>query len=257
MNIIGLTNVKNWITSTSSIPSSLLIIGDFGSGRHLVCNLLAEKLNVSSSNIQDLSKDISQERIDEIYLQLDRHLFIIDGSKISIINQQKLLKLIEEPPNNAYIVVLCESKNQVLETIRNRCYTIYMDRYSFEELKVFGNIDPTIANTPGKQLLWGKEDLNSINTICENIFKYLKTVNYPNFLSISGRFKYTDKDDGYAFELFIALLRKNCNTAFFNKLISFKVVEKTFSFINECSLPNINKKNLLERYLTDLRYDIN
>lgn len=259
MNIIGLDKIQDWIAAytfnVESFPHALILEGPYGGGRHLISNLIAEKLDIEE--VEDITDNISRELIDDIYLSPTQKVLIIDGSKISKANQQKILKLIEEPPVNSYIIIICENKWQVLETVRNRCFIKKLDTYTQAELSNFGSLPHIIANTPGKQLEWSSENLLEIENICNNILAYINTVNYPNLLSISSRFKYTDKDEGYSFSLFLELLKRSTLKAYQEGLVPFSIVLITQEFVRDCYLPNVNKKNLLEAYLTDIRYDTN
>ena len=67
----------------------------------------------------------SEEIVLESYalpVQADKKIFIIkdfDSSTESA--QNKLLKILEEPPKNVYMILTCSNVNQVLPTIRSRC----------------------------------------------------------------------------------------------------------------------------------------
>lgn len=259
MNVVGLKGIQDWVTSytfsPTTFPKSLILEGDMGSGRHLVANLINQNLSLSNEPVMEITDDISSDLIDGIYTSTTPVVYFIDGSKLSVSNQQKILKLIEEPPLYAYMIISCKNRFQLSETIRNRCIIKSMDTYSAEELGFFGGIDILIANTPGKQILWKNEDIPTIRNICKNIFEYIKTVNYPNLLSISGKFKYGEKDSGHDFNLFLSLLKEECKEAYKRGIIPFEVVSRTASFMSDCSISNLNRKNLLELYLTDIRYD--
>ncbi len=55
-------------------------------------------------------------------------LIIMDFELITIQAQNKLLKIIEEPPFYLHTFLITENEKQVLATIKSRCQTIYLDQ---------------------------------------------------------------------------------------------------------------------------------
>lgn len=88
--------------------------------------------------------DINVAECNEIIRQLSLQSFE-EGSKVQIIwmaeylgnNGNRLLKLIEEPPPNTYIFLLCESADNVLNTIKSRCRMISVPRIDSASLKAY------------------------------------------------------------------------------------------------------------------------
>lgn len=61
----------------------------------------------------------------------DKKIIIIDNAeKITIDAQNSLLKTLEEPPENTIFILVSSKENQILSTIRSRCYTIKFNRLS-------------------------------------------------------------------------------------------------------------------------------
>ena len=81
-----------------------------------------EKLLVSDSN----------EITDEVYIKPAEHdnkVFIINNIEASTEQaQNKLLKVLEEPPKNVYFLISCQDDNRVLQTIKSRCQKIVLEK---------------------------------------------------------------------------------------------------------------------------------
>ena len=79
--------------------------------------------------------DINVAECNEIIRQLNLQSFE-DGPKVQIIwmaeylgnNGNRLLKLIEEPPQDTYILLICEDTQAVLNTVQSRCRLINIPR---------------------------------------------------------------------------------------------------------------------------------
>ncbi len=109
---------------------------------------MAEKIisgacpDVSEYSIPEKKKFIPIESIREIkaaaYIkpsELDVRIFIInDADMMTIPGQNALLKLLEEPPNNVFIFLLCENSAGLLPTVRSRASIFRMQRFTQDEM---------------------------------------------------------------------------------------------------------------------------
>ncbi len=57
------------------------------------------------------------------------------AEKMNIACANKLLKLIEEPPNKTVFILIAEDEEQIISTIRSRCQTIYFQPLAAEYIK--------------------------------------------------------------------------------------------------------------------------
>ena len=85
-----------------------------------------------------LDKDIYSKIIDEVNkkpFEGDKKVIIIhQGNKLTIQAQNALLKTIEEPPTEVYIIILCESLELILDTIKSRCEIYKLTPLTKDEL---------------------------------------------------------------------------------------------------------------------------
>lgn len=88
-----------------------------------------EKLLVSDSN----------EIVSEAFVKpvnMANKIFLINNIDVSTEEaQNKLLKVLEEPPKNVYFILSAKSENKVLPTIRSRCEKIKVSPLSIEEIE--------------------------------------------------------------------------------------------------------------------------
>ncbi len=59
-------------------------------------------------------------------------LIIWQADKMNIASSNKLLKIIEEPPQKTLIILITESEKNILDTIKSRCQTIHLGALSDE-----------------------------------------------------------------------------------------------------------------------------
>lgn len=61
-------------------------------------------------------------------------LIIWQADKMNIATSNKLLKLIEEPPQKTLIILVAEDDKNILQTIKSRCQTLYFSALSHETI---------------------------------------------------------------------------------------------------------------------------
>lgn len=123
--------------SSNKISHAHLIIGPDGLGKSIIARIFALSI---------LSKDINKDYVDIINYKPSKSSFGVDevrniieevskkpyegdkkviiihrGEKLTSQAQNALLKTIEEPPKGVYIIILSESLELMLETIKSRC----------------------------------------------------------------------------------------------------------------------------------------
>ena len=121
----------------NTLSHAHLIAGEDGVGKGKLANILAkfilngyldreyvDIINYSSEK-SSFGVDDVRDIIEEVYknpFENDKKLIIIhEGNKLTIQAQNALLKTIEEPPKGVYIIILCESLELILDTIKSRC----------------------------------------------------------------------------------------------------------------------------------------
>ena len=181
-----------------------LIIGPNGIGKSILARIFALKILNKEKDIDyvdivnyrpskaSMGVDEVREIIEEVskrpYEGEKKVIIIHEGSKLTIQAQNALLKTIEEPPQGVYIILLAESLETLLETIKSRCqvykltplnnkqiekYINTLGNYSEEEIKASLAYGEGI---PGKaERLLNDDNLSELREI---IVKLLKDINY-------------------------------------------------------------------------------
>lgn len=259
MNLIGQDKIINFIKSNtiSTIPRTIMLEGEFGSGKHSLCNIIAD---MYSLELEDISNDLTFEKIEQITLTVSPKIYVINSSNITVKNENAILKFLEEPLKNAIIIVLTENKYSLLDTIRNRCYVLTLEKYSKDILKQFITNEKDeelflkICNTPGDIISLQENSLRDMLDLCNKIFTSINRATYANTLSLSNRMAFKDEKDKFNFILFFKLL----NIVAYERVIQNTVnciaeYQLTSEYLNRLSIRNIDKKMLFENYLLKLK----
>lgn len=174
-NIIGHEEIKKQIDR--SIDSGMfshahLIVGENGIGKSLVARSIGLKLlgkdvdrdyadivefkvakNKQSIGIKEVTERIIPE-INKKPYEGDRKIIIVyEANKMTVDAQNAFLKTIEEPPKGVFIILLSESLEIILETIRSRCQIHKLQRLNFKEMQAFLTRDyPNLSFSESKTI---------------------------------------------------------------------------------------------------------
>ena len=231
--MIGQTNLLKTLSryNRDTFPRSIILCGEEGSGKHTITNYISQ--NIIKFEILDITDNISDEYLDQIYRNPNPYIYLIDLNKLTEKSQNIILKFVEEPLNNSFIILLTNTTFNVLNTIINRCVIFNMDNYTDDELKTFienkenEELILQAVRTPGKILNNDLSNLKDLNDVVDKMVSKLSNASYANTLTIANKINY--KDEYNKFDLDIML-----NT------LSYKLY-KTYL--------EMNNKNMLEMYL--------
>ena len=147
----------NDIISRNKFPRFTILTGPYGSGKKLMADKIAKQLSRYVINV-DCKVDSIRQMITQVYKVLEPTVYIIaDADNMSENAKNAILKITEEPPNMAYIIMTLIDENNTLPTIRSRGTVYKMNPYSKYELEQYtrlNNIDLS------------KKDINSVLDVC-------------------------------------------------------------------------------------------
>ena len=170
---------------------------------------LKDKLLVSDS------EDIVEESfIKPIFA--NKKVFIIKNIDDAMeVAQNKLLKILEEPPANVYFLLTCSNVDKVLPTIRSRCNKHEIARLSRDKLSQLVKCDDdklplVLAVSDG---LLGKADFlakkKDFQTLCNDVFACLtKMQTSKDVLTYSKKLQAFKDDFNLIFEVFSTIFGK-------------------------------------------------
>lgn len=253
--MVGQKILRNLINESSldNFSHSTIFVGEKGCGKHLLVSMLAEKLNLQ---LLDITDNLNLDYINEIYLRSTPSIYLINASEITEKEQNVILKFLEEPLKNAYIVLIVESLNFLLPTIKNRCQVYTFESYTKEELFNFtADTDLLeVCTTPGQILEASRYDVKSIYDLCEKFISKVKNASYANTLSISDKINYKDNYDKIDLDIFfkflIYFLREKI-VAGDNTLYDFYNITREYKEKLDRD-PRLNKQHLFENYLSNI-----
>lgn len=258
VEILGQDNLMNKIRSKTldTFPRSLILNGEKGSGKHLISNFISEHLDIP---LIDITESISVEMLQDINEKPYPCLYLVDSDskKFSIRQQNAILKFLEEPLLNAYIIVLCENIDTLIETIKNRCQVWNILPYSKEILARFietsdNNLILSIARTPGRVKEIKAINLSDIFDLCYKLIDKISVASYPNTLSISNKISFDDAGPIPLYLFIECLLYSISERQKQGMMVPKYFYDLTLQLNREYKIKNLDRKYIFERFLTNL-----
>lgn len=198
--VVGQTALVNTLLGhikNNTLPRSILITGATGCGKTTVARILAHYINcenfdsktklpcfecsycraVAKKQYPDVEElNFSDDRGIDAVRQLiasaeyasnhNARIFILDEIQSATkAAQNALLKILEEPPEGVFLILLTTDPHKLLPTVKNRCLTLHVERV--EESLLATHLLSILEKEAKAQLF-----SNDTFTICKSIAKY-------------------------------------------------------------------------------------
>ena len=239
-----------------NFPHTVMFVGEHGCGKHTLCNYLSEKFDIKQHDITEL---ISLEMISEIESDAQVAFYVVNVSEISVKEQNILLKFLEEPPAQTFIILLVDNVSQIIPTVLNRCIVYEFEKYTAEQLSSFLSDEDKYdiiryCRTPGDVIEFETSDVSAIQHTCDTMLSFL-----PEAPTASAMHTYTSK---LAFEneqnkLNVSLFLRCLLFTLHDKIISGASLYTEYMLTNELvktfQIANIKKQPLWENFVIELQ----
>ena len=266
-----LLDIINKQIEDATFPRFSIIIGQEGSGKRTLAKAIAMALECNIVFIEP-KVDAVREMIKECYSVTEPMVYCIaDTDTMSVSAKNALLKICEEPPKNAYIIMTADSNTNVLSTLWSRAGRYFMQPYTPQDLIDYAEtacsepmnvgIMLDLCETPG--------DVNTLESVgAEEFYEFVeKVVDNVAETSAANAFKIANSinfkgTEGYDMALFLRAFRAICGTRLREATVKgntedlehyslgIKVVSKT---LNQLQITGINKGALFDIFILDIR----
>lgn len=257
--------------SMNTYPRFSIIAGNRGSGKKTLANNIAHKLSDTVVNITS-NVDGIRDMISEAYKVSRCIVYIIsDADDMSLSAKNAMLKVTEEVPNNAYIIMTVEDENNILDTIRSRACVYTTLPYTYNDLAEYVesihrkelsnmNIILDVCDTPGEidtLIESGVVDLyDYVNKVIDNI----ALVSIANALKIANKVSLKSDADGYDLKLFWKMfchicMQKGCVNVDNSNISNIYLIAMllTSDALSELRIKSINRQMLMDKWIISIR----
>lgn len=224
----------------------MLIVGAQGSGKY---TLAKEICNIIGAEAVDVKTDTESIKaiVYSVQNNMDKTAYIIRHiDEVSIMAANALLKIVEEPPHNAYFILTTSDTGGVLKTIVSRSCMINMSPYSKAELREVTNDELLVecCKNIGEVLYWKDKDFKAFVNLCSDVAINITSRTGVDTLRIS---QMVDETVMYQFATLVFAQLKLSRG---NALQAFKL---TTSAKDKLRSKSFNKTAIIDLWLTDIR----
>ena len=267
--MIGQVDLKNRVEqliNNNIFPRFSIFVGPKGSGKKTfvreVIKELTDGLYVECGTRVDDVRDFIADAYKVHSLAV---FFIPDADNMSNVAKNALLKVTEEPPNNAYFIMTLEDENNTLETIRSRGTVFHMDRYTPDEIfKYYWSLEgstltsyyiPNLCDTPGDVQTLIKMGVSEFYDYVQLVVDNIAEVSLANAFKIPSKLALKDGDEGYDLRLFLKAFYKICGDRFFIDLEQKygDGLAPTQTALQQLRIKGINKQMLIDNWILEVR----
>lgn len=243
-----------------SVPRFIIISGDEGSGRLTFTKAIMSMLHITGI-ISDCKIEDVRRTIEYAYEYTAPTMYIFrNADDMSVRAKNALLKVVEEPPNNAYFIMTVHNIDNMLGTIRSRGTVIKMEPYTPQELKSVCEDELKLEYcTNIGELQITHEEVQRAEDCVDDVLNALREKSGTKLLKactqLKGKQTETDNIDCL---LFFKIFLKRLYNAQANVLIykSFECLKAIFVCKQELTRNTINKKSSIESMLIKMLEEI-
>ena len=231
-----------------SVPRFIIISGDEGSGRLTFAKAIIKMINAKGIIMGNSISEV-RETIENAYTITEPTCYIFrNADDMSANAKNALLKVVEEPPNNAYFIMTVQNIDNMLGTIKSRGTVIKMEPYTREELLSATN-DEIILNYCSNigQIQIDKSDIKKAEKCADDVINSLKNKSGTSLLKACTQLKSKQTEsEKVDCLLFFRVFQKKLYEACKNDLLNTISICHISRCMQEISRKTINKKASVE-----------
>lgn len=244
-------------------PRFSIFIGDKGSGRK---TFIKQTLGGSMGTYQECAIDVESVRevIEQAYLTVGPMIYVFpDADTMSVAAKNALLKVTEEPPNDALFIMTLVNAENTLQTIRSRASIFYMDAYTPEEIleyyhnKTIGGDEEIIQKycfAPGDVDLLCSYEPKEFEGFILSVLENAEKVSGANSFKIGSRLNLGTDEKKYDLGLFWKAFRAECLAHIDSDPLKYIAgINITSDHMSELRVAGVNLQMAFDNWLLDLR----
>lgn len=256
-----------WWRKTNTFPRTIILSGMRGCGKRMFASYIAEQLGFDIRWVGNKVNDVRDMISDCRSLSKPTMFVFVGADDMSLSAKNSLLKVTEEPPNDAYFVIPLEDVSSTLATIKSRSIEIQMEPYTREQLAHFttNELCLEIAKCPGEIINLEKMGVENLVEIVEKVIDNIDDVSSGNALHISKNIKFKDDDDGYDLDVFWRVLLNRLAHRLYDNILEYGMdqvmvitgwMSTTQQYLNKLNNPSLNRKMLFDMWVMDIRGEV-
>jgi len=266
--MIGQNRLKETLDNLindNNFPRFSILVGMQGSGKRTIAKYIGKSIGAEVVEVSTKVDDV-RNIIEQAYKVTSKVVYIIsDCDAMSGASSNALLKVTEEPPNNAYFIVTVQDINKLLGTIKSRASVFNMDAYTPYELREYTeskyqvdaeemNIIRHICETPYEVDMILKSNAKEFYGYVEKVVDNIAVVSGSNAFKLTEKLALKDEEDKYDIRLFWKIFMKICLDSFPEDPFKYKDgIHITSKYLQQLGITGVNKVMLTDNWILDIR----
>ena len=250
----------------NKFPRFSILLGEKGSGKKTLAKEIGIMLNCDTMCVTPTVDNI-RVVIEDSYKLTSPIIYVIaDCDNMSSAAANALLKVTEEPPQQAYFIITCESADNLLNTVKSRGVTYMLEPYTYEDKCDFLECQakiPTceefmlsVAANLGELQEMLDMDVEAFKSYVDLVIDNIAEVSGSNAFKIGDKINFKEDKDKYDLRLFLRAFSSMCIDRMLKADDPLKyatAVAITGDCIQQLSIRGINKQMLFDTWLLDIR----
>lgn len=261
--MIGQKIFKNYLSNWKRPPQFIVLNGEVGSGRSTIIDLIKHKFKyqvvLCGTSVEEVRNIVTLS-----YRISDPTFYIFySGDKLSLSSKNALLKVVEEPPQNAFFIMRTE--NGIIETLKNRSFYYEMQPYEFDDLKSYFvkegkqelfNHYGKICKNIGQIKVFLNSPYDEIIDYCNKIVEVINQVSQGNIFNIPNKLKLGEDLEKWDVILFINVLEWVLSNKYFETKDDkyFQAIFRLNGVKSQLKIVGVNKQSVFDNFLLGLKY---
>lgn len=249
-----------------NFPRFLILEGAWGSGKKLLAKQISKMLNLEFVLVGTGVSDVRDAIASSNTVTVPTMYVIADADSMSVVAKNALLKVLEEPSNNAYFVMTLQSTEFMLPTILSRGQVLSMDLYTTDDILAYYNgfgqdIDEVeravvrcCCETPGEVELLRSQNAKEFKDYVQLVFDNIAKVSGSNSFKMSSKLALKSGDEGFDLPLFWKMFIQLCEEHILDDSRKYsKGILVTTKYLNSLKNVSLNKQYIFDMWLLDIR----
>lgn len=262
------------LTDKNKFPRFCIISGGEGFGKKVLSEYISKKLGCVFVPC-DIKVESVRETIYNAYAVSNKTLYMFfDCDNMSLAAKNALLKVTEEPPNNAYFIMTVRDLSSVLGTLISRATVFNMSSYTIDDIKEYAKEKNYSFDSKVEKLVYqicicpkdvavcSKIDVSYLYDLADKFIQYIGSVPVYNEFKIVSSLS-TKKDDGKLDPvLFLRCVMICCNSYILNECpkedteVFYKIIKQTSKHLSELCQKGSSKQLVLDNWILNTHLDI-
>ena len=263
----------NDMVVTNSFPRFTIIEGVDGSGKDMMVREIKWMMKCEMAEMSNAVDSVRDAMTQAYKTTLPMLFYFRNADTMSQAARNALLKVTEEPPNNAYFILTVINSDSLTDTIKSRANIFHMQSYTSYELNEYlakyddgfsKKVACWVCETPGEIELLYANGAEKLYDFVEKVMNNVAEVSISNAMKIADSIAFSDTDEN-KFDLALfwkAVIHYYCNELT-EKIKDISVEElrakaRIVMSTKECvnmitTSKNINKRNVFDIWILDVR----